>query len=74
MVVYMVAVEMPGHNVLMGSYAAPNINPDVGALIIYTIKFLLWTLTVNCTSAAISLIKEHYKVMDALCLHLSGMV
>lgn len=72
MVTYVVAAEMPGHNVLMGSYASPNITSDVGALIVYTMKFFIWTLTANCFSAAISMVKEHYKVEHGLCLHLEG--
>lgn len=72
MVVYVAASEMPGYNVLLGSYATYSITPDVAALVVYTIKFVILTLTLNCFSVAISLLKEHYKVADANCFHVTG--
>lgn len=65
------AMEMPGYNVLMGFYVAPNVTSDTAALILYTIKFLILTLTLNCFSASISLVTEHYRA-DANCFHVTG--
>lgn len=63
---------MPGYNVLMGSYANSSITPDVAALVVYTIKFFILTLTLNCFSVAMSLLKEHYRVTNADCFHITG--
>lgn len=69
----MVTAEMPGTNVLLGSFATQEVTPDIAALIVYTIKFFLLTLTTNTLSIAMSLVKDHYKVLDANCFHVTGL-
>lgn len=72
MVVYVVASEMPGYNVLIGSYTAPGVLPNIAAVIVYTANFFILTLTLNCFSVTISLLKEHYKVINAKCFRITG--
>lgn len=71
---FWIATELPGNSVLMGAYAAPNISPSVAALMIYTIKYFILILTMNCFSAAVTLVVQHYKVPGANCFHLTGKI